>query len=134
MRTLRHTLRISAVFFAALLLSVAFGKRAAPLDVEPIEHAGVRYEAPHWCWGIESQSPGDLCSNGGIVQAFEARTNRLLWTLRIYTTEYDPDLERDVQDVFITSLSIDGIHLIVENEQGAVFAVDLQTHDVSRRE
>ena len=54
--------------------------------------------------------------NGGFVQAWDARKNQLLWDRMIYRIRYDRNLERDVQDVFITEIHLDGKTLFVTNE------------------
>jgi hypothetical protein len=66
------------------------------------------------------------------VVATSASTGRELWRQRIYEIHIDPGLERDVQDVFITSLRIRGATLGVTNERGERFVLDLQTRKVTR--
>ncbi len=64
---------------------------------------------------------------GGVVLAFDAATNRPLWRTQVYTTATDPSLERDVQDVFITSLAVAGDRLIVRDERRRIHQLDLAT-------
>jgi len=49
--------------------------------------------------------------------------------LLLYKTDYNPELERDVQDVFITSLelSVDKKSLLAINEKGQKFLINLKT-------
>jgi len=101
-----------------------WAKRSGPVPVVPIVYLGVRYEAPPW--GSDVGIP----QNGGIVEAYDVRTNAPLWRKIVYHIHYDPDMEDDVQDVFITSLRIRGNDLIVSNERGREFAVDLSSHEV----
>ena len=63
-------------------------------------------------------------------EATSPETNKLLWKLRVYKVEYDPNLEGDVQDVFITSLKIVDGNLEILNEAGDKFIVDLTKHKV----
>ena len=55
-----------------------------------------------------------------------------LWRQRIYRIRVDPSLERDVQDVFITSLTVRGGSLVIANEHGDRYALDLSTRKVTR--
>ena len=107
---------------AALLLagiSPVRAKRAAPIEVAPIAVGGVCYSAPRDAMGF--------------VVAKDLKSGRELWRVRIYEVRVDPKLERDVQDVFITSLEVkDGI-LLVTNERGEKYALDLKTHKVTRQ-
>jgi uncharacterized protein (TIGR03382 family) len=64
------------------------------------------------------------------VVAFDATTDEQLWSVRVYTTSYDPFLEHDAQDVFLTSLAVTGDVLSVVDEKGRHFFVDLGTHHV----
>ena len=103
----------------------AEAKRLAPRDVEPIIHNGVKYAAPHWA-AFNSY----MDHNGGYIEAWDVKTGAKLWHLEIYHVEYNPHLEGDVQDVFITSLSIQDEKLVVVNERNEVFKIDLNTKNV----
>jgi hypothetical protein len=103
--------------------NLAIAARVAPTNVPPVTYEGVRYEAPHF-----SNPCGQ---NGGCVVAYDDATGAQLWALRVYCTQYDSNLETDVQDVFITSLAVDNGRLNVTNEKGLHFALDLRTRDVS---
>lgn len=103
-----------------VLAGVAHAKRQPPVEVAPVVAAEVRFEAPHF-----SNPCGQ---HGGCVVAFNASTNEQLWWVQVYTTNYDLFLERDVQDVFITSLTVNGDALEVADETGRHFVVDLGTH------
>lgn len=100
-------------------------KRVGPPQVEPVTVGEVRYEALHW--GRER----GLEQNGGYVVAVDASSGRQLWTARIYRIEYVPKLETDVQDIFIRSIepSANGRELLVTDERGRRFVLDLTTHD-----
>jgi hypothetical protein len=50
------------------------------------------------------------------LSPWDARKNQLLWDRMIYRIRYDRNLERDVQDVFITEIHLDGKTLFVTNE------------------
>jgi hypothetical protein len=127
--------RVLIACLIAISAHTAEAKRAPPTPVQPVEFRGVRYEAPQACVLIKPQpvtSDGE-CPNGGIVQAIEMHSGRVLWTLRVYETRYDDSLERDAQDVFVTALRIENGRLVVEDEKKRVFEVDLHTRHVRRR-
>jgi hypothetical protein len=86
-------------------------------------HKGVKYTAPHFVDGE---------SAGGVVEALDAKTGKMMWRLKVYEIKRDPNLEGDVQDVFITSLAISRNKLLVMNERHDRYSVDLETHSVSK--
>jgi hypothetical protein len=124
-----------AAMFAAVLACCAIAAAAerpvkersdAPEPVF-VQHQGVRYEAVQW------GHPRGLNQNGGYVQAVDAATGSILWIHRIYRIAYDPAKEQDKQDRFITRLSIGerGESLLIDDERGGRYVLDLRTHQVS---
>lgn len=79
----------------------------------------VEYSAPH--------------EQMGFVVATDLGTHKTLWRVRIYTVHIDPALERDVQDVFITSLSLERGGLVITNESGDRYSLDLVTRKVAKQ-
>ena len=71
-----------------------------------------------------------------VVQAYHPETGELLWSIQVYTTTYHKDVEQDVQDVFIKTLSIDRDHnlLIISDEKSRVFVLNLATKKVTQIE
>ena len=98
---------------------ISFAKRAAPEGVTPITVHGITYSAPPEAMGF--------------VVASNNSSGKELWRKRIYTVHIDPALERDVQEVFITSLTARGDTLLVTNERGERFSLDLHTRTVTRK-
>jgi hypothetical protein len=114
--------RHRAVFAAALCIvgfvpGPANAKRSVPRTVEPVTVHGVTYSAP--------------ASAMGFIVACDALSGRELWRKRIYRVRVNPSLERDVQDVFITSLTLRGGSLVIANEHGGRYALDLSTRKVT---
>jgi outer membrane protein assembly factor BamB len=105
---------------AALLLSAApvAAKRSAPELVHPIVVGSIEYSSPGWPIGF--------------VIATDTRTRREIWRKRIYRVRIDPALERDVQDVFITSLTLENGTLFITDERGRRYALELTTRKVTR--
>jgi hypothetical protein len=93
-------------------------KRLPPRFVQPVTVSGVTFSAPGWPVGI--------------VIATDASSSRELWRQRIYTIRYDRTLEQDAQDVFITSLKRRGNTLVITNERGERFVLDLSTRKITR--
>jgi len=113
-----------ALSVAAIVLNAntTWGRRVAPKPVAPLVYDGVRYEAPHF---------NNPCQqNGGCIVAFDNATGAQLWYARVYCTVYEPNLESDVQDVFITSMAADAGQLEITNEKGLRVVVDLGTRQV----
>jgi hypothetical protein len=94
-------------------------KRRAPAEVKAVIQDGVRYVVPHF-GALHGKK-----QNGGYVQARRADSDELLWDRMVYSVSYDEKLERDAQDVFITGLTLKGGALLVENELGETFEMDL---------
>ncbi len=95
-------------------------KRSAPTEVKGVTAGNVVYSAPHDAMGF--------------VVATNSETKKELWRVRVYEVKKDPKLEGDVQDVFITSLVMEGESLIVTNEKGKKFRLDLATQKVTALE
>ena len=75
------------------LLVLAFplaspASRMEPKKVPPVIHRGVVYRVNH--------------EKMGFLEAWDEKTGKLLWEKRIYRVFYNPFLERDVQDVYIS--------------------------------
>ncbi|MDB4321945.1 hypothetical protein N9943_02945, partial [Akkermansiaceae bacterium] len=71
-----------------------------------------------------------------VIEARDSKTKKLLWQVQIYKTKYDEALEKDVQDVFIKSLTLDKVHnlLIMSDEKSRVFVLNLITKRVTQIE
>jgi outer membrane protein assembly factor BamB len=115
--------RTSALLALCILLlggiASSFAKRAAPRTVAPVLADGIRYSAPPEAMGF--------------VVAAAADSGKELWRMRIYEVRVDPNLESDVQDVFITSLTLKDGALIITNERGEKYALDLKARKVTRQ-
>ena len=112
-------LRISLVIFCALFIALlAFAKRGAPPQVSSVHYNGVVY------------STISLPETMGIVEARDDTTGKKLWERRIYSVVVMPAIEADVQWVFITSMRLEGDSLLITNERGKRFRLDLGTRKV----
>lgn len=95
-------------------------KRRVP-SVPPVIAGSTRYEV------LKGARSRGFAQNGGIIAAVDTASGKELWTLTLYQTQYDPQEEADVQDVFITSLALskDGRQLLVKSENKKSYAVKL---------
>jgi len=122
-----------ALALVLALGSVAFAqkhaKRAAPpKDVKPVVYEGVRYVASH-----RMSIGGTTSSGSGYVEAWDVKKKKKIWEAKLYETANEPEKEQDVQNVFITTIRVEGTKLIVINERKQTFEVDLASHEVSQR-
>jgi hypothetical protein len=120
---------IYATVLMVLFAANVMAKRSAPEEVPPIATDKAVFSVPHF-------PEGDRKQNGGVVEARDPKTNALLWQVKIFKTEYDEALEKDVQDVFIKSLTMDKVHnlLIMSDEKSRVFVLNLATKKVTKIE
>lgn len=101
----------------ALVLPVAsWGKRAPPKPVIPVTHDGVTYSAA-----------GD--GTAAFVVATETSSGRELWKVEVFKVRIDPLLEEDVQWVFITELKVSGNSLLIRDERGRCYRLNLTTRE-----
>lgn len=118
------TLALS-VAAATLCASPVHAKRTAPRDVRPVTAKGVEYSAPHFA------SCRERLTSCYTIRATQITDRRVLWQCDVYFVDYDPFLEQDVQDVFISKLEVENDLLLVENERRERFTLSVQTGVVS---
>jgi hypothetical protein len=103
-------------------------RRSAPDPIDSVIHEGIEYSVVHF------GKPRGLKQNGGYLAKLSADTGEELALIKVYHVKYKwwRAMEQDKQDVFISGLELDsaGRRLLVTNEQGARFAVDLDTDSV----
>jgi hypothetical protein len=119
-RRCRVVTRLAVVLLLTLPLpQLACAKRLAPVKVEPVFYKGIRYIAPN--------------DDGrrGYIEARNVETNKKLWELTLFTNRIDPNLEEDVQWVFIKELSIQDGRLIVTSEHGKTYQVGVNTKAIT---
>ena len=94
-------------------------KRTAPAQVQPVIEGGIRYGAPN--------------DDGrrAYVEAWDVQANKKLWELTIFTNHIKPNLEEDVQWIFIEALTVRDGMLIVKSERGDTYQIDLKTKTVT---
>ena len=110
-------------------LGAPAGKRVGPPDVAPVTIGKLRFEAIHW-----GRDRG-FGQNGGYIAAYDAAGGAELWTLKVYQIDYDSEMEEDVQDIFIETMSksTSGDRLEITDERGRRYIVDPGTRSVQAR-
>jgi hypothetical protein len=106
---------------ATLSATALVAKRMPPKPVTPVVSEGVRYSAD-----------GD--GRDEYVVAENVSTGNLLWKVKVFHTRIKFWIEEDTQIVFITNLKLLGSSLMVRNEQGRCYAVNLQKKRVTKRD
>jgi hypothetical protein len=96
---------LSGVF---VLAGSAQAKRAAPKKVEPVVHNDVKYTAPQLPVPEHDQV-------GGYVEAWSEKNGKKLWEVKVYKTKMEPP------------------YLLVTNEAGQVFEVNIMSRQVRKR-
>jgi hypothetical protein len=125
--------------FSLLLITVlaapqfTLAKRAVPKPVAALVSGNVKYIAPDVMPNYRSIYGKSTCPDHSMcVEARNRKTGKLLWQVEVYQIKYDPNLEGDVQDIYISSLAIERDKLIVKDEVGTKFSVDLKTRAVTK--
>ena len=119
----RRTVLLIAL--SAMLPSLpASARRRPPREVPPVVRGGIKYTVPHF------GSLHGKQEDGGYVQAWDVKSGKLLWDRMVYRVAYEPNLEKDVQDVFIVNIRVTGKKLFVKNESNERFEMDLDGGEV----
>jgi len=108
--------RLAVMLLLTLFMpQLASAKRLPPIQVDPVVYEGIRYVAPN--------------DDGrrGYIEAWNVEINKKLWELTIFTNGIDPNLEEDVQWVFIKALNIQDGRLMVTSERGKTYQMDVNT-------
>ena len=108
------------IILSILCISESEAKRAVPSKVMPVQVGSIEYSAPH----------GKLQNQMGCIEARKVGSGELLWIRQVYVVKYDPDLEGDVQDVYIKSFKVKGNSLIIINERKSEYQLNLKTLQV----
>lgn len=101
-------------------------KRRPPL-AKPVIAKGIRYEQ------LRRPEEHGFTQSGGVIAAVDTKTDKMLWTVQLYQTEFDSLEERDAQEVYVKELALDrsGHALLATDERKRVWSVDLATRAVT---
>jgi len=107
-------------------IAMESAKRRAP-TARPVTHEGIRYEQ------LRRPSEHGFHQAGGVIGAFDDASGKLLWAVQLYETVFDPQEERDAQEVYVSELSIDAkaAALIAVDERKRRWKIGLADHVVT---
>ena len=118
MRSFRRVIHF--IFLLLCCSGTAFAKRAAPNPVAPVRVGDLEYRASN-----SADCPG-------CVEVWDMKMHSQIDNILVYKTKYRIWIERDVQWVFITKLEVHGNDMLVMNERGDSYRVDLRTKRVTK--
>lgn len=105
-------------FFIFMFIFNLNADRMAPKKVEPVNYNGVIYKVNH--------------EKMGFIEAWDEKSNKLLWEVKIYKVNYNIFLERDVQDIYIKNIFIKNEFLIIIDELSRYYSLDIKTKKVKK--
>jgi hypothetical protein len=91
-------------------------KIAGPKLAEPVTYENIEYAAS--------------IIKTGYIDALDAKTGKKIREIKVYEINYDPGLEKDVQEKFISRLEMQNGMLTVYRDDGAKYSVNLSTGEV----
>jgi hypothetical protein len=108
--------------------SITLAKRKPPKELNPVRRGGIKYSIHH----------GELLkkktTDGAYIRAYDIALSEPLWDLKIYSIEYDEEMEKDVQDVFVRSFKLKKDKFIIRNERNDMFIVNIRTKKVKPKD
>jgi hypothetical protein len=126
-RTLATAFLLSVSLLFGWLAAPVAAKRPAPKAVKPVSAKGVEYRVAHERFSRDG-TPAGLRA---FVEAWDQKAKKKLWRVQVYQVAYDPKLEADVQDVYVTSLSFRAKGLLVKADNKKQYLIDLAKKTVS---
>jgi hypothetical protein len=109
--------QIILIFGLMFLLNPLLSKRLEPKKVNSVLHNGKEYSINH-------SKIGTI-----LVRDKDSKKEKIV---TVYTIDYDPNLEKDVQDVFIKSIKIYNNYLLIQNESDSIYKMDLETNEIMK--
>ena len=100
--------------------------RSAPEEITPIIAFNKIFTVGYKISGSATQK------RKAYVEASDLASGRTLWKAEIYTITYDAMLDSDVEDVYVSEMKLEGKTLLIEDETGQRFALDLNTRKVRK--
>lgn len=116
------------IFFIIMTSTITSAKRKAPSEIPSIIFKGKKYIVTHW-----NKEPA-FKQNGGIIEVWNIKKNRLIKRVLIYKIQYKSEIESDIQDVFITSIKLNKSKntIIIVNEKGNIYGLNIHNYKVTR--
>jgi len=92
--------------------------RSLPSQIDCIVDGAKKYCAP--------------ISKPGFIQVLQSENDSLIWEKEIYKQIMDSTLEHDVQIVYIQSISLQNKYLLITNEIGSSFCLNLSDCQITK--
>ncbi len=86
-------------------------KRRPPKEVQPFIFGNIKYTAP--------------LDEMGFIVARNVKTDSVIWVKQIYKIKYVKNMEIDVQDVYIATLTLEKDSLIIQTENNKTYKLKL---------
>ena len=99
------------------LLNPLLSKRLEPKKVNSVLHNGKEYSINH-------SKIGTI-----LVRDKDSKKEKIV---TVYKSDYDPNLEKDVQDVLIKSIKIYNNYLLIQNESDSIYKMDFETNEIMK--
>jgi outer membrane protein assembly factor BamB len=118
-------IRLNRVFVCVVTAFLCYlpalpAKRLPPKPVPPVVSGNVQYS-------VEGEEGAQY------VVASNVTSGQELWRVKVFQTHVRQRLEKDVQWVFITELTLASKQLLVRDEKARCYAVDLTTKRVKHQ-
>lgn len=104
------------IFLSCIYTNEIFARRVAPQQAEPIHYNGVIYSSRY--------------DHGGIIEARDKNTKKLLWKKQIYFVKYHKHVEKDIQEIFITKIIPMKRYILIMNEKNETYKLFFKTHKI----
>jgi hypothetical protein len=104
-----------AAMVGILMSHAVEAKRAAPAEIKPVLQKGLIFSYERHFDHKDHYSVFLICR--------DIQNARYLWKTKIYEVTTNPDLESDVQDIFLKSLDLKNTLLIAIDENGQEYRV-----------
>lgn len=110
---LKYLITICTFFSVNFSIAQVAAKRPVPKKVKPLIINNIEYSAP--------TSKDKM----GHIVARDAKSQKFLWQKQVYKIIYHKNLETDVQDIYIDTLSVDGNFLLIHTENNKQYRLNL---------
>jgi predicted GTPase len=109
-----------------IVVPSAYAKRMPPKKLEAVEYGDILVVAP-----LSLTKYKEITKKNGVyLEIWGKSKTDLKWWIQVYTIDYKKGLETDIQDIFLKHIEVkDGV-VVVTNELGMIFSVDLQEKTV----
>lgn len=111
------------IFLLLLSLSNAWARRAPPPTLTPIVQQGFSYSV---------EVGGDERHFVSYLVCRRLRGKVEQWRAPLYRIHYRADVKYDVQQVYVSSLKLDGETIVAQSERGQTYRVELSTGQTPR--